>query len=775
MKLFTLSMIFYLSLSLHLYGQITLVDYGSPWAYFDQESEPPNQGVLDWFDPDFIDTTWSSGPAHIGYGDGDEVTLINDQTETVYLRHAFLVSDPSVYQNIDLNLIYDDGAVVYLNGMEEWRVNMPSDPISYSTFASSNSGDNAFASTSITNSLVTGMNLLAIEVHQRSSSSSDISFDFKLAATIPGAVNVTRGPYLQKGSPSNIAIKWRTASNTESIVRYGTNQNNLVNQTSDLTPKTEHEILLSGLAPNTKYFYEVSNSSAVLVTASDDLYFQTSPNNNSADPYTFWVLGDCGTGNSNQRAVRNAYYNYIDTNHTDGILLLGDNAYNDGLDAEYQLALFENMYEAKLKNTVTWSCLGNHDGHSANSDTQTGPYYDIFSFPANGESGGTASGTEAYYSFDYGNVHFISLDSYETDRSVGGAMYNWCKTDLQNTLQKWIIAFWHHPAYSKGSHDSDTESNLVQMRQNFMPLLDSNGVDLILSGHSHSYERSYFLNGHYGNSTSFSSTLHTFGANGFGDGRLNSNGAYEKEYDNPNGDNGLVYVTAGSSGKTSSGDLDHQAMYYSVAQLGSCVLEIHDDQLDLKFLRNTGAIEDYFTIIKAPDCMAGEQCDDGNPCTIDDFLDEDCNCIGGQKDQVVVVGDAGAGTLRGVIDCATEGDSITFSSTLDGDTIRLISNHILVDKNLVLLGKGILNTTIDASNISYAFELSAGKSLQLHGLSLISGYGTSGSAIRNNGQLMLENVSILRSVGAPLNNVLILNQNAGSQLDLKGSVDIQDE
>ena len=165
--------------------------------------------------------------------------------------------------------------------------------------------------------------------------------------------------------------------------------------------------------------------------------------------YRFWVLGDCGTANSNQRAVRDAFYNYSAGSHTDGILFLGDNAYNSGTDSEYQFAVFENMYEEKLKNTVAWSCLGNHDGYSADSDTQTGPYYDIFTFPTAGEAGGVSSGTEAYYSFDYGNIHFICLDSYDSDRSVGGAMYNWAQSDIQNTTQAWTVAFWHHPSLYK--------------------------------------------------------------------------------------------------------------------------------------------------------------------------------------------------------------------------------------------------------------------------------------------------------------------------------------
>src|SRR4029450_1136767 len=120
----------------------------------------------------------------------------------------------------------------------------------------------------------------------------------------------------------------------------------------------------------------------------------------------------------------------------------------------------------------------------ADSPTQTGPYYDIFTLPRNAEAGGVASGTEAYYSFDYGNIHFICLDSFDTPRSATGAMAQWLQRDLADTTQDGIIAFWHHPPYSKGSHDSDTQTPLIEMRQNFLPILEAGGVDLVLSGHS---------------------------------------------------------------------------------------------------------------------------------------------------------------------------------------------------------------------------------------------------------------------------------------------------
>ena len=117
-----------------------------------------------------------------------------------------------------------------------------------------------------------------------------------------------------------------------------------------------------------------------------------------AQPTRIWVIGDSGTADANAAAVRDAYLNFTGTRHTDLWLMLGDNAYESGTDAEYQNAVF-NMYPTLLRQSVLWPTFGNHDGIASNSASQSGPYYDIFSLPRNGEAGGVASGTEAYYSF----------------------------------------------------------------------------------------------------------------------------------------------------------------------------------------------------------------------------------------------------------------------------------------------------------------------------------------------------------------------------------------
>ena len=404
------------------------------------------------------------------------------------------------------------------------------------------------------------------------------------------AQTVTRGPYLQTGTPTSVVVRWRTDVATNSRVSYGSAPGSLTSAVDDPTSKTEHEVTLSGLTADTKYFYAVGTTTGILAGNNASHFVLTAPTPGTPKPTRVWVLGDSGTANASAAAVRDAYFNFTGTRHTDLWLMLGDNAYNSGTDAEYQAAVF-NMYPTMLRKSVLWPTLGNHDGASANSATQSGPYYDIFTLPRDGEAGGVASGTEAFYSFDYGNIHFIVLDSFETDRSSNGAMMTWLRTDLAATRQDWIIAYWHHPPYSKGSHDSDTEVELVQMRQNALPILEAGGVDLVLAGHSHSYERSFLIDGHYGTST----TLTTSMILDHGDGRPTGNGAYQK-IEGPH--LGAVYTVAGSSGQTGGGSLNHPVMFISLNVLGSLVLDVNGNSLDATFLDSTGVIRDTFTVLK---------------------------------------------------------------------------------------------------------------------------------------------------------------------------------
>ena len=572
-----------------------LVSKGSTWNYLDDGSD---QGTT-WRGLGFDDSNWAAGPAELGYGDGDEDTVVlfgpdsGNKYITTYFRHAFSVADPQSIIILNLRVQSDDGVVVYLNGGEVYRDNMPGGSITASTTASVAYGgadETAFRLGAIDPALlVTGANQLAVEIHQANPTSSDISFDLELEAA--DTVQPVRGPYLQQGTPSSIIIKWQTALPSDSTVSYGTDPENPTSQAHGPGNTTDHEVLITGLQSDTPYFYDVSTSTGS--HADPDYFFHTAPPTGPANPTRIWVLGDSGTANANAAAVRNAYLEAMNGNTSDLWLMLGDNAYSSGTDAQYQAAVFD-MYPSILKNTVLWPTLGNHD-----TDGVTAPaYFDIFTLPTAAEAGGIASGTENYYSFNHANLHFVCLDSMNGDLSPAGPMGTWLQSDLAATTADWLVAFWHHPPYSKGSHNSDSESRLVRMRENFLPILEAFGVDLVLCGHSHSYERSHLLDSHYGNSGSLNPSTMILDNGG---GREDGNGAYEKPTDGLAAHEGAVYITAGSSGQTSGGSLNHPAMFVSLNQLGSLLIDINDNRMDVQFLRELttpAQVDDYFTLIK---------------------------------------------------------------------------------------------------------------------------------------------------------------------------------
>ncbi|MBN2474881.1 MAG: lamin tail domain-containing protein [Pirellulales bacterium] len=166
----------------------TLIPAGATWSYLDDGS---NQGTA-WYAPGFNDAGWESGRAQLGYGDGDEVTVIDsgpssDKYITSYFRHSFQVSGADGVIQLDLGLLRDDGAVVHLNGQEVGRSNMPEGEIGYLTTAGPDTGsETTFYPLSADPALlVDGENVLAVEVHQRSHTSTDVSFDLFLNATRP--------------------------------------------------------------------------------------------------------------------------------------------------------------------------------------------------------------------------------------------------------------------------------------------------------------------------------------------------------------------------------------------------------------------------------------------------------------------------------------------------------------------------------------------------------------------------------------------------------------
>lgn len=444
---------------------------------------------------------------------------------------------------------------------------------------------------------------------------------------------ISRGPYLQNATVNSITIVWRTAwTNIDPVVRYGkspgqldgessargvivramleTNKNLAFPQLTALrtrrnlrlpklhsapTGTFQYEVTLTKLEPGTRYYYAVYDGDRRLTPPDASYHFTTHPPIGTAKPVRFWATGDTGTARKAQWLVYDAmrHVTAAEQQPIDFFLHVGDMAYYEGKDSQFQTRFFD-VYGETLRNVVCWPTFANHEGASSKSTTGVGPYFDAYVVPTRGEAGGAPSRREGFYSFDYGRVHVVSLDSHELRAKGTNEMIAWLKADLAlaKKTADWLIAFFHHPPYTKGSHDGDKEADMVQMRRMFMPLLEQGGVDVVLCGHSHIYERTMLLDGAYGTNIV---------ADGFvlddGDGNPNGDGPYLKSAGlHPH--EGTVQVVTGHGGAT----LGRKATLPVVASTyfahGSTLIDIDGDTLVGTMINVGGDKIDQFSIVK---------------------------------------------------------------------------------------------------------------------------------------------------------------------------------
>jgi hypothetical protein len=433
------------------------------------------------------------------------------------------------------------------------------------------------------------------------------------AADLP---HIARGPYLQLATPTSVTVVWRTIGRTDPVVRFGTSADrldqasvpaNVVVRRSPDQPSTvvgpmlhsapkntfQYEARLEGLVPETKYFYAVYDGDRRIAGGDVNHHFRTHPPAGESRPCTIWVVGDSGTGDVNQKAVYTAMRDDLAARGAtlDLYLHVGDMAYPKGRDDEFQETFFD-IYQPTLRNTVCWAAMGNHEGATSKGISGVGPYYDAYVTPTRGEAGGLPSATEAFYSFDYGRIHFICLDSHDLDRSPAGAMARWLRADLDRTRAEWLVAFFHHPPYTKGSHDSDKEKQLIEMRELIMPILESGGVDVVLTGHSHIYERSMLIDGAYSTPTTAAGVVLDDG-----DGSPEGDGPYRKSAGiHPH--EGAVQVVTGNGGAKVSRKGTSPVMRTVFVEHGSVVIDVAGDTLTGRMINREGVRRDLFAIQK---------------------------------------------------------------------------------------------------------------------------------------------------------------------------------
>jgi hypothetical protein len=170
-------------------SSLSLINKGDTWKYFDQGVSPG----ASWQTTAFNDGAWASGLAQLGYGDGDEQTTVSygpdalNKYATTYFRKQFNMADVQNLDDLKASILADDGVVVYLNGVEVYRNAIPAGAVSNNTLADQTIETNVYTPFTIdAGILVPGQNTLAVEVHQASLNSSDISFDFEMSTVKTG-------------------------------------------------------------------------------------------------------------------------------------------------------------------------------------------------------------------------------------------------------------------------------------------------------------------------------------------------------------------------------------------------------------------------------------------------------------------------------------------------------------------------------------------------------------------------------------------------------------
>jgi len=390
------------------------------------------------------------------------------------------------------------------------------------------------------------------------------------------AIDGSTVPYLQMVGEGRATIRWLSSEPYLGAIQYGEGSVT-TNEVVEKGLRKRHRVTLTGLKSDTRYSYRLGGDGGEEVTRYS---FVTAPAVGSERPLRLWIQGDPGYYRDETGQVVSQAMRWMESNARSSLPLFdlwittGDNAYPSGSRDDYLRELY-NAYPDLLPYYPYLPVYGNHDARNKQ-------FFKLFSLPKEGELGGVVSGTEHYFSLDYGQMHLIFLDSTTHKLITDGTMAQWLRRDLQANRQRWTLALFHHPPYTKGTHDSDSEHDsqgrMRKVREQIVPILEEGGVDTVISGHSHVYERSYQMKGHYGSSDTLKPEM-----------IIDRDNCSEKGV-------GTYYLVVGASAKQGGGALDHPAMALSTAAMGSLVIDISHDEFRASYVDKVGELLDQFSI-----------------------------------------------------------------------------------------------------------------------------------------------------------------------------------
>ena len=298
----------------------------------------------------------------------------------------------------------------------------------------------------------------------------------------------TRHPYVQHVLTNRCTVCWATFESAAASVQVSTDAafsapvvlaargRRIEPAESRLTaPFTQWEADVTGLAAGTRYFYRIYLGAEQLLPAAE-FSFNTAP---ASGRFRFLAFGDSGGNTPEQFALRD-----LMLQDTAALALhTGDLVYPFGSHQTYQ-SYYLDVYRDLMKQVPFYPAVGNHDIELDGG----APYLAVHALPTDGVP---EPDRGRYYSFDWGDVHFVSLDSnLMPDPTRARRMLDWLNTDLQATRKTWKIVYWHHTPYD-AARGAEAEARLA--REQIVPILERHGVQLVLAGHSHVYERTHPL------------------------------------------------------------------------------------------------------------------------------------------------------------------------------------------------------------------------------------------------------------------------------------------
>jgi hypothetical protein len=370
-----------------------------------------------------------------------------------------------------------------------------------------------------------------------------LSLAHPLSAT---AASLSRAPYVQSVAPASAVVAFRTDADCPASVRVSGEGSAW---TASSASGRKHEVTVEGLAPATTYAYAVEACGS---TVFEGGRLRTAPVPGTRRVH-FAAFADFGTGTSDQAAVVRG----IEQADPELVLGAGDVAYDSGTLAEFEDKFFRPMAKL-LSGAPLYAAIGNHEYRTDSG----GPYLDGLVLPAN-----NPAGSELYYSFDWGHVHFAVLDSSclvaDTARCSGAAQRAWLAEDLAASRADFKIVMMHHPFWTTGVKRSEEG-----LRRAIAPVLEANGVDLVLAGHDHNYQRTVPMKG---------------------DGAA------------PAGERGIPYVVVGNGGANLNAFPGAQPAWIAfrdAAHKGFLDVMIEGGVLEARMIGTSGAVLDAFRIEK---------------------------------------------------------------------------------------------------------------------------------------------------------------------------------